>query len=55
MTNKTIAYFIFASIASAFIASMLIDEALADLLYSIAGLGFIVFGTWGAVRLYKSE
>lgn len=53
MKNKTIGYFILASIACSFIATMLIDESLADLLYSITGFGFIVFGAFGAYRLIK--
>jgi len=55
MTNKSISYAIFASISLAFIGAMLIDESLADLFYSLSGFGYIVFGTWGAIRLYKSE
>lgn len=55
MTNKSLSLLIFLSIACAFIGAMVIDEALADLMYSISGFGYIVFGSWGAYRLSKTE
>ena len=32
-----------------------LDYSTAENLYMLAGLGMMVFGIWGSVRLFKSE
>lgn len=58
MKNKTIAKAIGVSIAIAVLTGIFessLDYSTSDNLYMLAGLGMIVFGAWGSVRLYKSE
>ncbi len=55
MKNKTIANFLIATLALAFLAAMLETDyyALADIIYTIAGMIYLVFGIWASVRRYK--
>lgn len=57
MKNKTIGKFIIASITLAFVAELFFgsDYATQDFIYAIAGLGMIIFGTWGAILLIKQD
>jgi len=54
MENKTLSTWIFISLGLAVFAALIEDGyGSSDVLYTIAGLGFFVFGAWAAVRLRK--
>ena len=58
MTNKNIAFGIWLSLGLTVITGVLtgagsMTEVTAGGLYSVAGLGYFVFGVWGAIRLNK--
>jgi len=55
MNNKTISTILFTSLALSAIAVIIEVELpnTADTLYLLSGLGYVVFGTWGAFRLRK--
>jgi hypothetical protein len=58
MKNKTIANWIIGSLSLTFFNAWFIepsDPVLADTLYLVAGLMFVVFGIMAVVRLYKLE
>lgn len=58
MKDKTIAQLIIAGVALAIftgIFSASITSATEDNLYMISGLMMMIFGIWGAVRLWKSD
>jgi len=57
MKNKTIAKAIVASITISILTTVFetsLSYQAVDNLYTLAGLIIIVFGIWGAVRLWKS-
>jgi len=57
MKNKTIAKAIVASIIISILTTVFetsLSYQAVDNLYTLAGLIIIVFGIWGAVRLWKS-
>lgn len=52
MKNQTLATLMVLPISIAFFSGMFgIDN---DGLYTLMGFGVVIFGTWGAVRLYKT-
>jgi len=56
--NKTLGYFLFAVIGAAIFTGIFENQMTletSDTLYMIAGLGFLVAGIWGGVRLTKIE
>jgi Flp pilus assembly protein protease CpaA len=53
MKNKTIANWIIVSLSLAVLNAILFGEL--DSLYTLAGLGYIVFGIMAVVRLYKYD
>jgi len=53
MKNKTIANWVIASLALAGLNAIAFGEL--DWVYTVAGLGYIVFGIFAIVRLYKLE
>ena len=55
MKNKTLAYALFTSIGLALVGGIVDNPDTADLMFSISGIGFMVFGIWSGVRLYKLE
>lgn len=57
MKNKTIGTIIVTAIGTAIFAGMIELEApmFAENIYLLAGLALMVFGTWGAIRLIKSD
>jgi putative Ca2+/H+ antiporter (TMEM165/GDT1 family) len=54
MKNKTIGNLILTSIGLAVFTGMFVtDFETSETMYMIAGFGFMIFGTWGAIRLRK--
>lgn len=57
MSNKILANFIIGSLVLCVIAGISEPEspAFAEILFSISGLMYLIFGIWGSVRLYKTK
>lgn len=58
MQNKHIGYALLASVVAATITGVFepsMEPEVANFLYSIAGLGFIVFGLWASYKLIKED
>ena len=59
MKNKTLGNLVIISISLAILAQLMSGYStmadFSDLLFSIAGLGLLVFGIWGAIRLTKLD
>lgn len=55
MKNKTIGQFLISSVIIAVVGLLAEDTLpnLSEFLYTLAGLGMVVFGVWGGVRLTK--
>ena len=55
MKNKTIGVFLISSVSLAILAYLGEDSvpSISEFLYTVSGLGMLVFGIWGGVRLTK--
>lgn len=53
MTNKQLAYILIASTIMAFVAGFVetINYEASDVLYTLSGYGWIIFGTWLAFKV----
>jgi hypothetical protein len=58
MINKIIAYAMFIVIGAALFTGFFetqMEAQTAEIIYTIAGLGMIFFGTWAGIRLLKDS